>query len=264
MDIFVLSYKCMQDATIWIILSIFLAAALTGSVSLLLHQRRKFRRSEKERQDMEVRFRDLETRVNTLQLENLDARLNPHLFKNVLNSIQSHAFQTYFALDKLAHVLDYILYESKNGFVSPAEEVGFALNFIEINKIKLSPLFQLNVKTRLDENDPLLHQKVLAPMVCVDLIENAFKHADLQSADAFISVVFECRGNRFQLTVSNKISGKPVFRKEKSGIGSAALEQRLRILYPGKFSLQRYTEGDVHIAQLKIDLLDYTEMPVTG
>ncbi|MBL0912502.1 MAG: histidine kinase [Bacteroidia bacterium] len=254
----------MQDTNTWVIISAFLAAGLFGSLFLLLYWRRRSRNSEKEKQDLETRFRELETRVNTLQLETLDARLNPHLFKNVLNSIQSHAFQTYFALDKLAHVLDYILYESKNGFVSPSEEIGFALNFIEINKIKVSPLFQLNVKTRLRENDPLLAQKVLAPMVSVDLIENAFKHADLQSADAFISVVFECRDNQFQLTVSNKISGKPVFRKEKSGIGSNALEQRLRILYRDKYSLQRYTEGDVYIAQLKINLLDYLEMPVTG
>ncbi|MGQ3013931.1 MAG: sensor histidine kinase [Flavobacteriales bacterium] len=254
----------MQDTNTWVIISAFLAAGLSGSLFRLLYWRRKFRHSERERLEMETRFRDLETRVNTLQLETLDARLNPHLFKNVLNSIQSHAFQTYFALDKLAHVLDYILYESKNGFVSPSEEIGFALNFIEINKIKVSPLFQLNVKTRLHENDPLLNQKVLAPMVSVDLIENAFKHADLQSADAFISVVFECRDNQFQLTVSNKISGKPVFRKEKSGIGSHALEQRLQILYRDKYSLQRYTEGDVYIAQLKINLLDYLEMPVTG
>ena len=55
----------------------------------------------------------MESQFNQVQLENLDSRLNPHLFKNILNSVQSHAYQTYFALDKLANVLDYILYESR-------------------------------------------------------------------------------------------------------------------------------------------------------
>ncbi len=101
-------------------------------------------------------------------METLESKLNPHLFKNILNSIQSHAYQTYFALDKLANVLDYILYESRHTFVTPKDEIEFALN----------------------------------------LIENTFKNADLQSSDAFILIVFEFSDSTLSLTVSNKISNK--------------------------------------------------------
>lgn len=73
--------------------------------------------SGKAKKTVEDKFHLLEMKVNDLQLETLESKLNPHLFKNILNSIQSHAYQTYFALDKLANVLDYILYESqKNWF----------------------------------------------------------------------------------------------------------------------------------------------------
>ena len=51
--------------------------------------------------------------------------LNPHLLKNSLNAILSHAYQTYFTMDKLAQVLDYVLYESPNKLVSPKEEIDF-------------------------------------------------------------------------------------------------------------------------------------------
>ena len=132
-----------------------------------------------------------------------------------MNSIQSHAYQTYFALDKLGNVLDYILYESKNRLVTPKEEIEFALNLIEINKIKVSPLFELKIKTKIDEADPLYQQRILAPLISVDLIENAFKHADLQKADAFISIVFELKDSIFYLTVSNKISNKNPYQKRK-------------------------------------------------
>lgn len=202
----------------------------------------------------ESRFGQLETKVNDLQLETLESRLNPHLFKNILNSIQSHAYQTYFALDKLANVLDYILYESRKKFVSPKEEIAFALNLIEINKIKVSPLFDLRIKSRIDETDALFSHENLAPMVVTDLIENAFKHADLQNADSFISVVFEFGKGTLSLTVSNKISDRKALEKDKSGIGVNALEKRLSIIYKERFKLERFAENNVYTAHLKIDL----------
>ncbi|MBI3135179.1 MAG: histidine kinase [Bacteroidetes bacterium] len=214
-------------------------------------------RSNKKKRETEKKFNDLESRINSLQLENLESRLNPHLFKNILNSIQSHAYQTYFALDKLANVLDYILYESRNKFVTPQEEIEFALNLIEINKIKVSPLFELKVKTKIHENEPLYEQRILAPLISIDLIENAFKHADLQSPDAFISIVFEFKDSTFYLTVSNKISSRSPLKKEKGGIGSETLEQRLKIIYNENFKLERFAENDIYISHLKINLLEH-------
>ena len=217
----------------------------------------RLKKNEKVKLELETRFVEMDNKVNKLQLQTLEARLNPHLFKNILNSIQSHAYQTYFAMDKLSNVLDYILYESQNRFVSPREEIEFALNLIEINKIKVSPLFELKVKTKINESEPLFEQKLIAPLISTDLIENAFKHADLQSADAFISVLFEFRDSHFYLTVSNKISDKKALKKERSGIGAATLEQRLKIIYKDHFKLDKFVENDIYIAHLKIDLREY-------
>lgn len=96
---------------------------------------------------------------------------------------------------------------------------------------------------------------MLAPLISIDLIENAFKHADLQSPDAFITIVFEFKNGQFLLTVSNKISDREPIMKARSGIGSETLESRLKILYPNAFSLDRFVEKDVYIARLKIDLV---------
>ena len=246
------------------ILEIMLYAALTLCVIVIARLLFYISKERKVKRELENRFLELESKVNPLQLQTLEAKLNPHLFKNILNSIQSHAYQTYFAMDKLSNVLDYILYESQNRFVSPREEIDFALNLIEINKIKISPLFSINIKKKIDELDPLYNDKVLAPLISIDLIENAFKHADLQSPDAFISVTIEFKDSQFSLLVSNKISQKTAFLKEHSGIGSATLEQRLRIIYKSSFKLERYTEEDVYIAKLKIDLLEYKNQMFTA
>jgi len=217
----------------------------------------RFRESEKLKKETETRFQELKNQLNPLQLEALEAKLNPHLFKNILNSIQSHAYQTYFAIDKLANVFDYILYESRKKLVTPREEIEFALNLIEINKIKVSPLFDLKVKTKVNDTEPLYDQKLLAPLISIDLIENAFKHADIQSPDAFISIILEFKDNHFGLTVANKISSKPPMKKENSGIGIQTLEQRLKIIYQDNFKLETFVEDNVFIAHLNIDLFEY-------
>lgn len=212
----------------------------------------KYWQTKKLLKEAELKLVQLRGSVDTIKLENLEAKLNPHLFKNVLNSIQSHAFQTYQSLDQLANVLDYILYESRQGFVSPKEEIEFARSLIEINRVKLSPLFELHVKIKTDEADPAYTQKKIAPMILVDMIENAFKHTDLQSADSFIKIVLEWNKAGLTLLVTNKVSSKSTLKKPQSGFGTHSLEQRLEILHPGQFTLRRYQDEDRYIAQLNI------------
>ena len=76
-------------------------------------------KSMKIKKILEVKYQEMESKYNEIQLDNLDSRLSPHLFKNILNSVQSHAYQTYFALDKLSNVLDFMLYDSRKKFVTP-------------------------------------------------------------------------------------------------------------------------------------------------
>ena len=235
----------------------FSPGILLGLIILLVYLIVRLNRSEKKKMEFEEQVKQLEAKLNTVRLETIESRLNPHLFKNILNSIQSHAYQTYFAIDKLANVLDYILYDSHNKYVTPKEEIDFAINLIEINKIKLSPLFDLKIKLKVHDNEPLLNQKVLAPLTSIELIENAFKHADLQSPDAFISITFSFIDNVFILTVANKISGKEPMKKEHSGIGEKSMDQRLRIIYGDNYKLDRFVEDNCYIAHLKINLLEH-------
>lgn len=222
-------------------------------------------RAKETKKGLDAKFNALEMKVDGLQLDTLESRLNPHLFKNILNSIQSHAYQTYFALDKLANVLDYILYDSQQKLVTPKQEIEFALNLIEINKIKISPLFELKVKTKINESEKLYEQQLLAPLISIDLIENAFKHADLQSPDAFISILFEFKDNNFSLTVSNKISDKKAMKKGRSGLGVTTLEQRLKIIYKNQYQLDKFVDNSIYTAHLKINLLEYkTKMHLIG
>ena len=110
----------------------------------------------KELDELKKNYSKNESLVFKKELEDIKYKMNPHLFKNILNSIQSHAYQTYYSLDKLSNVLDYILYESDKKFVSVKEEVDFALSLIEINKLKLSPLFDLQIKNKINRRNLII------------------------------------------------------------------------------------------------------------
>ncbi|MBC7863379.1 MAG: histidine kinase [Bacteroidia bacterium] len=243
-----------METTFLIICATVIVLFLMGGTFYLFLKNKKI--SEQNKQLLNEN-KTLEGKLNAIELDSIKYKINPHLFKNILNSIQSHAYQTYFSLDKLGNVLDYILYETDKEYVSVKEELEFALNLIEINRLKLSPLFDLQVKNKIKEDHPFYTQELLAPMVTVDLIENAFKHADIQSSDSFISITFELKDDLFILTVANKISSKPAMKKSNSGVGKENMKKRLDIIYKNCYTFDQFTEEDVFISHLKINLFEY-------
>jgi len=196
----------------------------------------------------------LEKKNERLELDQMSDKLNPHLFKNILNSIQSHAYQTYYSINRLSEVLDYVLYKSPNQKVSPRTEIDFIKNLIEINRIKLSPIYDLRTKINIDEKDTYLEKKIIAPLLTIDLIENAFKHADFHQEDGFISIFIELKDGVFTLQISNKISKGSIHKKENSGIGTQNLEIRLNKIYGTNYKLSHTKDDFVYGVSLKIYL----------
>lgn len=217
----------------------------------------KYKNLIEEHQKTREEIIKLESKSLFGEMENIKYKMNPHLFKNILNSIQSHAYQTYYSLDKLSNVLDYILYESDRKLVSVKEELEFALSLIEINKLKLSPLFDIQIKNKISDSDPFYQQEVMCPLVTVDLIENAFKHTDIKSENSFISITFELNNGIFILSVANKISSQPPIKKSKSGIGQEHAIKRLDLIYKDCYHLEQTKENMIFISHLKINLLEY-------
>lgn len=221
---------------------------------LLLRKKNQIQQQKMEKLEAQLTKNRLQN--NHSELLELRQQLNPHLFKNALNSIQSHAYQTYFAMDKLSGVLDYVLYESNVDQVDLSDEVHFAQNFIEINRLKLSPLFDLRVRCAIDITEPEVKRYKILPLVTVDIIENAFKHTAFHSQQSFISIVVNLSDNQFELTTSNYVGDKRIDGKEKSGIGLQNLKKRLELVYPNRFQLIHREEGNSFTTQLIIQLYE--------
>jgi hypothetical protein len=97
---------------------------------------------------------------------------------------------------------------------------------------------------------------VIVPLITAYFIENTFKHADLQSNDAFISIELELKGDHFLFIVTNKINKKPLL-SAKSGIGKENLKRRLDMTYKSCYKLDYIVEGGIHTSYLKINLLEF-------
>lgn len=184
-------------------------------------------------------------------------KLDPHLLKNALNTIQSHAYQSYYALDKLSNVLDFILYESDLKWIKLKDEIAFAQNLIEINRLKVSPLFDLHVRVRV----PQEAEDLLIPrFISINPIENAFKHAELQQDDSFISVVYEVKGDSFLLIVSNKIAEPALNPPSNSGVGNKTFLARLNNIYGDNYKLEIEQKDNIYSIKLELQLTPYDQV----
>lgn len=242
-----------NSISIWLIV-IIVAIVMILLASLFMILLNKLQRIKAEHQQLKRNYQELERKTAVVDDEVLRYKLNPHLFKNALNAIQSHAYQSYYALDKLSNVLDYILYESSTQYVQLREEIEFAKSLIEINRLKTSPLFNLHVKNKLAVTDALYEEGLIAPLITINPIENAFKHANLQKEDAFISIVFDMEDGWFQLSVSNSVEEEKAHTTAKGGIGNRAFHKRLEKIYGANFHYNESVGNGIYTTHLEIKM----------
>lgn len=234
---------------------IFVSLVLLLSAALLYRAWKKEKQLQQGYKTLKKENSELLNQVHALELENSKFRLNPHLFKNTLNSIQGYAYRTHQAMEKLGGLLDYILYESNVQYIGIKEELEFVKNFIELNRIRLGPLFDFRFRVSVSEGNPFYNEPLISPLITAYFIENAFKHADLASRDAFISIIFELNDDEFVFTVSNKINKTPHF-SPNSGIGKENMKKRLELLYGAACSVDYSVLEEVHVARLTVNLRD--------
>jgi len=243
-----------NQTAIWPILVTFIVISIVFFI-LLIGLLRKLRFLKQENGSLKHNYLELERKTAIVDDEVLRYKLNPHLFKNALNAIQSHAYQSYYALDKLSNVLDYILYESSTQYVKLREEVDFAKSLIEINRLKTSPLFNLHIKNKVAVDNDWYEGGWIAPLITINPIENAFKHANLQREDAFISIVFDLVDDWFQLSVSNSIDDEGNLDKVRGGgLGNPTFNKRLEAIYGKDFKYNESVGNGIYTTHLEIKL----------
>lgn len=202
----------------------------------------------------ENRRKELEKSNAEAELRNLKSQLNPHFLFNTLNNIYSlitispeKAQQAILDLSKL---LRYVLYENNQDFVPIEKEIDFIKNYVELMRIRLSWQVKLETNIRLPEQKGVL----VAPLLFITLIENAFKHGTSNDKPSFISINLHVEiHEKVICSIANSYFPKNKLDKSGSGIGLANLKKRLELLYPGQYTLQseQTTNGYLTVLTIK-------------
>lgn len=184
----------------------------------------------------------------------LKSQINPHFLFNTLNSIYSQAHarsdKTEFSILKLSELLRYVIYESATDRVPLENDVQYIHNFIELQRLRLPDRIQPDY--RVTGN---LEEKVIAPMLLICFIENAFKHGISYTTPSTIKIHLDIENENLFLYVNNPIVENDNSIKEgPGGMGIPNVRRRLELLYPGRHELSIQKENRQHTVHLKINL----------
>lgn len=202
----------------------------------------------------------LETRVtkSDADLKFLRSQINPHFLFNALNTLYGVALMeksedTADGIQKLGDMMRFVLHENNQEFIPLKKEVTYLQNYIEFQKLRTrsSPGMSISHDIVIDECE-----KLIAPMLLVPFVENAFKHGISHQRKSWVFVSFECSETAIEFKVSNSIHPKQEFDYEKhqSGIGLENVRQRLGMIYPGNHVLEIRSDNEEFNVTLTINL----------
>jgi len=196
----------------------------------------------------------LENERLNAELNFLKLQINPHFLFNTLNSIYSQAHlkseQTEYSILKFSQIMRYVLYDSTTEKIPLAKDLEYIRNYIDLQKIRLSRNVTVQYEATGVSNDWLI-----APLLLITFIENAFKHGISYTKPAAIKVQIAVADADLSLTVSNAIIRKAKLPNQSAGgVGLANARRRLDVLYPGRYRLDINDAGDNYIVNLTITL----------
>jgi sensor histidine kinase YesM len=216
----------------------------------------KFTRDSIALQDATLRIREIERENVESELRALKAQINPHFFFNTLNSIYSLSLdQSEKAPElilKLSELMRYILYETRDDYVSMERQLDFLQNYIYLEQMRTDEKIKIEMEIKGDHTDLMV-----APLLFVPFIENAFKHVVKEKDNpSFIRILFDLtHADKLSFFIKNKRynSSGPVSANNE-GIGLANVRKRLNLLYPSRHELKISDTGDVFEVELTLEL----------
>lgn len=177
------------------------------------------------------------------ELAVLKAQINPHFFFNTLNNIYAYTLSdgdiARTAITNLSKMMRYVLYEAEGGQAPLTKEVDFIREYTALMKLRISTKtsVKLEVPAQIDN-------EVIAPMLFLPFVENAFKHGVSGVDEGEILISITQQPGKVELYVKNTVyENKRASEDKSNGIGIANTTRRLDLLYPGKYTLTTGVNG---------------------
>lgn len=199
----------------------------------------------------ENKKKSLENATLNAEVDLLKAQINPHFLFNTLNSIYSLATvksdKTDVAILKLSELLRYALYDTADDKVALFQDIQYINNYIDLQRLRLS-----NKVTVLYSVEGNVDNKIIAPMLLITFIENAFKHGVSYLQQCLIKIDIRIFDEILTLEVTNPIIENNSFAT--GGIGLKNVQRRLALLYPHQHELHITQNQHQFSVSLKISI----------
>lgn len=181
----------------------------------------------------------------------LSSRIAPHYFSNVIFSMQNllmtsdrDTFKT--QLDKLEHVISYMMVDSVKKEVTLKDEIRFYNSYVELEKLRHASKIDYQVHT--ENVDFMIH---LAPLLFENLICNAFKFCP-HDGTGYVHISFtQPEPDKILFTCENNIS-PTILNRTGNGKGLPNLKNRLDLMYPKRHTLELENLETIFISKLLI------------
>ncbi len=206
-----------------------------------------FKDGFEERHQLEVLQKE---KANT-ELKFLKAQTNPHFLFNTLNNLYSLTLErSEKASDvvlKLSDMLDYMLYQCKDAEVPLTKEIAFIQDYIDLESLRYGNKLTLNFIYHLHSPNVLI-----APLILISFVENAFKHGASKSPiKSVIRIELTTNQDRLCFKVFNtRFDNSPddTSNGPHSGIGFSNAERQLELNYKDNYDLESTkTDNDFQV-----------------
>jgi two-component system, LytTR family, sensor kinase len=166
------------------------------------------------------------------ELSFLKAQINPHFLFNTLNNIYSLAVSknenVADAIMKLSNIMRYVTDDANEDFVSLEKELDSISDYISLQRLRLGK--KAGIDFMVEGN---ISGKVIAPLVLMPFVENAFKHGISNAQESNIIIKLTATEKYITFHTENRLFATSR-NAERTGIGNTNTKKRLAQLYPGK------------------------------
>ncbi len=197
------------------------------------------------------------------ELKFLKTQLHPHFLFNTLNNLYYLTLQK---SDKapevvmqLSQLLDYVLSQGKEMWVSLREECERMCDFAYLESLRYEDRLQLDIQTGHD-----LELYKFPPLLLVTLLENSFKHGVHKArGKATIQVNVQTTEKHVHVMIRNS-KARSGRTGKTSGIGLPNIRKQLDFLYQNKYQLLLEDLTDSYTVNLTVPADAYRQVPDCG
>jgi len=236
------------------IISFIVSSVFFTGISLLLAYLNNLRDEKKQRKILEEQKLQLEVDKSQANFKFLKSQINPHFLHNTLNFLYAKSLPYSSELSEgiltLSDIMRYALNESTGADDKAPlkDEIEHVRNVIKINQLRFSNNLHVNFDVQ-----GVVNGAGIIPFVLITIVENAFKHGDLQKANQPIVIKLTIENNRLFFYCRNKKKSGP--KEISTGLGLDNIRNRLNFAYGNNYKLFINDETDFYTTELTIDKL---------